>query len=48
MELLYNDFNIELFFDTTNKKYIFFIGNRKIILDNKGKILHNLKKEGLK
>ena len=44
MEILYNDFNIELFCDKVAKKYIIFIGNRKIIIDNKGKILHNLKK----
>lgn len=43
MKLLFENFNnsdlIELFYDKENKKYILIINNKKIILDNKGKVL---------
>lgn len=43
MKLLFEKFNnsdlIELFYDKENKKYILIINNKKIILDNAGKVL---------
>ena len=41
-KLLYEDMKSELFYNTIDKIFILIIGNRKIIINEYGKILHNI------